>query len=696
MDAKINNTKRYIYHINKIILPIAFVFPALILFLIGETIGSIVRMYLIMVLLFLIGYPLIKQKNLELSEILIYSITVGIVLVALVTFIASFTRNIHVYFSSVFLLYCIALFGAFSLFKSRLFSYHFSIESIKKHLSTRLYFLIFIPIFLGVIHYSLIDILLVNSPLPIKTLTQKAPLPKTIKDNIITSIDEKVIIYKQNSSDLLYYIGKAEIIKKYGFPILNPIYVQSDNDPVYSSKYQFMSHYMVPMYWIGLSRMFGLTIIQSSKISAVIGYLIIFGAIYQISRLIGLSHNKSLLAGAMSIVWGKMIGFFSYLLKGGITGWAFSGSFYHNPPQLHSTAIAFVGLAMVITYYKNREKNLLYLSAFLIGWSSHFKPAFMTIIPFSLLLLFLFTKQYKFPEWYISGAILVVPLLMWVIPGYVFSLQPNPINAKFALFNRLLDDVLQESKTGIVLGFVKNTIIMVCSLGTILIAIIWSIWRSIKDKIKICDTNSVYTITAVSLFLLGLFEALCFYEPGERYHHGNFIWALSSAIGYCIPIIIAFYSYLKSKKLKFIVIILITLHLVSGSLYSLIYVTDMTNMNAIYSDDANGLLELGKVLDSNSRGICLYSPILSTWTEIYSGVPCSPLDTNIKFYPEYYSALICLDLDEILRKIEPDFIVWDVRKSQSESNKMVSSYYKFYKSKQWGLEIYLNKDKHPL
>jgi hypothetical protein len=148
------NTKSltYVWHINKIMLPIALVFPALILFLIGETVGSIVRMNLILALLFLIGYPLIGRKNLNLPEIIIYSVTIGMVLVASVTFIASFIQSIYARFLSVILLYCIALFGAFRLFRLRPFSYHFSIGSIKKHLSTRFYFLIFIPIFLGVIH----------------------------------------------------------------------------------------------------------------------------------------------------------------------------------------------------------------------------------------------------------------------------------------------------------------------------------------------------------------------------------------------------------------------------------------------------------------------------------------------------------------------------------------------------------------
>jgi hypothetical protein len=537
--------------------------------------------------------------------------------------------------------------------------------------------------------------LLINSPLPIKLFIQKVPLPQAIKENIITSIDERVIIHKQGSADLLYYIGKAEIINKRGLPIPNQIYVQSDNNPIYAAKYQFMSHYMTATYWIGLSHISGLTIIQSSKISAIISYLIIFGAIYQISRLIGLSYNKSLLAGAMSIVWGKMIGLFPYLLKGNATEWAFSASFYHNPPQLHSTAIALVGLAMVITYYKKREHKLLYLAAFLLGSSLHFKPSFITIISFSLLLLFLITKQYKFPEWYIAGIIIFIPLLMWIMPGYILHLQSSPINVEFEPFNRLLSSVSQKSGAEMVLGFVKNTILMVFSLGVILIAIVWAIWRFAKSRAKIYDTNYVYIIMSVSLFLLGLFENLCFYEPGEKYHQGNLNWALSSAIGYSIPMIIAFYSYLKSKKFKVIVILLITLHLASGILYGLTYVTDKTNLNAIYSEDANGLSELGRILDNDSRGICLNSLLIATWVEMYSRVPCFDIDTYVKFYPEYYGDLAHSSLDEILQKIQPDFIVLDARKNLSESNEILSSYYSFYKSKQWRLEIYLNKVKYP-
>ena len=195
--------------------------------------------------------------------------------------------------------------------------------------------------------------------------------------------------------------------------------------------------------WIGLKRLCSLSAIQASTASTIISYLLIFFALLRISILSGLRVNQSLFIGTASMIWGTMGGAVLYFLGadpyfGAGAGVAFSGAFYHNATQLHSTTIGLVGLAMVLEYYNERRSQWLYLAALLIGSSLHFKPSFFTIIPFSLLLLFLITKQYKRLEWYFCAAILAFFVVLWILPKFFFPLSPNPMQVDFEPFYKQL------------------------------------------------------------------------------------------------------------------------------------------------------------------------------------------------------------------------------------------------------------------
>ena len=697
---------------NKVSLLIVSVFPALMLLLLGEPLTVIVRIYLVPVLLFLIGFPWIRQQALN-SRIrtLAYSIAIGIALVASVIFIISFIHLPYIRLSSILPLSGMVIFGSFRLYRSRWVSNLFDRSSTNHRLSRHYHFLVAVPVVLAVFHYCIYEVSLARSPLPAKPIVSKLPFLDSHKDELANTIDNRFIYISRY--DLRHYLGRCELIDKYGLPIPNPLYSQS-NTASYASKYQSMAHYMIFTYWIGLKRLLGLSAIQASKASAIVGYLLIFFAVFRISTLIGLSCNWSLFAGTASLIWGTLFGIVLHIFWGrgflwgevGAFSGSFSGYFYHNAPQLHSTGLGLSGLAMVLEYYEDRRPRWLYLAAFLIGSSLHFKPAFFTIIPFSLLFLFLISKQYRLREWYIFGAITIAFVVLWLLPKYLFPMMPSPMRIGFKPFHILLHRLWGSSFTTWV---IISLFAIVSGFGILFLAANWTEHYLRKKNTGLQNARSAYLIMAVSLLLLGLFQYLSFYETGMRYYYGNFAWALYSAMPFCLPMVFLFYCSLKSGTLKALVALGFALHLASGIAYSVTY---PRYWRYLYIDDVKGLQSLEEMLDVDARGISLgsisteelYSGISSA-AELYSGTTCFNM-AEVPINPEYYSTLYnrTKPLETILEMINPDYIIldrekrWDIAILSAEKRlgfkipAAIVGYFPFYSSEVSGIEIWLRKD----
>ena len=232
---------------------------------------------------------------------------------------------------------------------------------------------------------------------------------------------------------------------------------------------------------------------------------------------------------------------------------------------------------------------------------------------------------------------------------------------------------------------------MASAFGLFVLAAIWGMRYLRQEKVQFQTVSSAYIITAVSLFLLGLFEHLSFHEPPPRQGDGNFTWALYSTMPYSLPMIGLFYNALKSVKLKHIVTLALLLHLTSGAVYAVTYL----QYGKIVPDGDNSgeLSSLRKRLNHNARGFAFNHD--TTTIEAYLGVPCFNRGEQCEDYPDHYSDLCesTASLESNLKKINPDFIVLNRNSIDADKfpNTLFSGYFLLNSSK-YGREIWLRQD----
>ncbi|NQU06712.1 MAG: hypothetical protein HQ568_11510, partial [Calditrichaeota bacterium] len=189
--------------------------------------------------------------------------------------------------------------------------------------------------------------------------------------------------------DLGIHVYNSAIIKNCGLPQLNMIGIP---------QYAPVCHVGLPVLLSGVSQITLTSLYQSSRIIAIIGYLLLSLGVLSLIKVEKYNSIIVVFASFSVLIWGSLnlpfdlaLGNWSgvldpYYRSAGKIGCA-SGSYYHNLPQLWSMVFAGVSFISYDKFAKYRNKHDLYLCTAYIVVSGLIKPSTAIILVPALLII---------------------------------------------------------------------------------------------------------------------------------------------------------------------------------------------------------------------------------------------------------------------------------------------------------------------